>query len=63
MIFPANDNNETSEYISKIDIRRYQMDPMIDYNIHGRYPVIHVPVLKNFYKLSTKLCHNVNSLF
>ena len=59
-VFPANKENKTIEFINKITIHRYQMDPIIDYNSHGGNPIRYVPVLKNRYQLSTNQCHNVN---
>ena len=59
-VFPANKENKTSEFINKITIHRYQMDPIIDYNYHGENPIKYIPVMKNRYLLNTKHCHNIN---
>ena len=55
MIYPANHENETKEFISKLHLERYQMETAIDYNVHGENPITHIPSFKNSYLMDVKL--------
>ena len=50
---PANTDSATIDFISDLRIQRLQMDPIVDYNVHGTSPIKTVPVFKSVYGLDT----------
>ena len=58
---PVNHEKETLEYISRTEISRWQMDPIVNYAIHGTNPVIYSPTFKNSYRLKHGNLHRIES--
>ena len=53
MVMAANNDNKTNDFINSLTFERYQMDAIVDYNVHNANPISHIPISKNFYELST----------
>lgn len=47
-------NNETINLVNGMKVVRYQIDPIVDFKIHGISPVENVPVLLDAYGLNIK---------
>ena len=53
----------TIDFVNELKLYRFQMDPTIDYAIHGAEPLIHIPRWENSFVLSHDLTIQAHSLF
>jgi hypothetical protein len=42
------------KFINTVTLKRYQMDPIVEYDIHGSRPILNVPVFLNNYRLNVR---------
>jgi hypothetical protein len=62
-ITQKNTDKATIDFVNELKLFRFQMDPIIDYTIHGRKPIVHIPRWENSFVLNYGTTIQAHSLF